>query len=64
LDEKLTKLSERERTIAGRYAGGETYKDIAEALFIAPATVRNHLAAIYRITGLPRQVGTPGVVDS
>jgi len=52
----LTKLSERERTIAERYAGGATYKDIAEALFIAPATVRNHLAAIYRkleVSGKP-----------
>jgi adenylate cyclase len=34
--------------IAERYAKGETYKEIATALYIAPATVRNHLAAIYR----------------
>ena len=48
MDEKTPQLSERERTIAQRYAGGESYKEIAAALFIAPATVRNHLATIYR----------------
>ena len=42
------KLSGRELTIAERYAEGETYKEIAGKLHIAPATVRNHLAAIYR----------------
>ena len=42
------KLSERELMIAERYAQGETYKEIAAKLHIAPATVRNHLAAVYR----------------
>ena len=42
------KLSERESTVAERYAQGETYKEIAATLHIAPATVRNHLASIYR----------------
>lgn len=42
------KLSERELMIAKRYAGGKTYKQIAAELNIAPSTVRNHLAAIYR----------------
>ena len=41
-------LSKRERMIAVRFAEGLTYKQIGEALFIAPATVRAHLAAIYR----------------
>ena len=41
-------LSERELTVAERYATGETYKEIAGKLHIAPATVRNHLAAVYR----------------
>ncbi|MEM7224403.1 MAG: LuxR C-terminal-related transcriptional regulator [Pseudomonadota bacterium] len=41
-------LSNRETTIAERYATGQTHKEIAAALHIAPATVRNHLAAIYR----------------
>lgn len=42
------KLSEREFTVAERYATGETHKEIAAKLHIAPATVRNHLAAIFR----------------
>jgi len=42
------KLSEREFAVAERYAAGETHREIAAKLHIAPATVRNHLAAIYR----------------
>jgi DNA-binding CsgD family transcriptional regulator len=34
--------------IAERYATGETYEEIATALHVAPATVRNHLGAICR----------------
>ena len=41
-------LSKRERAIAVRFAEGLTYQQVGEALFIAPATVRAHLAAIYR----------------
>jgi len=47
--------------IAERYAAGETYRDIAEALYIAPATVRNHLAAIYRKLGVS---GKPGLITA
>ena len=46
------KLSEREMMIAERYAGGKTYKQIASELNIAPSTVRNHLAAVYRKLGV------------
>lgn len=42
------KLSEREIMIAELYGEGRTYKDISSELNIAPATVRNHLAAVYR----------------
>lgn len=41
-------LSQRELQIAQSYAGGETYQTIADALCIAPSTVRTHLATIYR----------------
>lgn len=44
----LQGLSPRQRAIAERYASGLTYRQIAAELFIAPATVRNHLATIYR----------------
>ena len=41
-------LSQRELQIAQSYAGGETYQTIANALCIAPSTVRTHLSTIYR----------------
>lgn len=41
-------LSPRELEIARAYAGGASYRDIAEQLFIAPNTVRTHLGTIYR----------------
>ena len=40
-------LSDRELMIAERYAEGETHKEIAANLHIAPSTVRNHLSAVY-----------------
>jgi len=61
----LGKLSERECTVARRYADGQTYREIAGELFISPSTVRNHLARIYRKLGisgkaeLVRLVGVP-----
>lgn len=45
-------LSPREREIARAYADGDTYHRIAERLFIAPSTVRTHLATIYRKLGV------------
>jgi len=41
-------LSPRERQIAQTYASGASYQDIAEALCLAPSTVRTHLATVYR----------------
>ncbi len=42
------RLSPRELEIAHAYARGDNYHRIAEQLFIAPSTVRTHLATIYR----------------
>ena len=47
-DDRLHGLSKRERQIAELYANGQNYKEIAEALFRAPSTIRNHLNAIYQ----------------
>ncbi len=44
----LDNLSPREREIAQRFARGETHVDIAQALTLSPATVRNHLAKCFR----------------
>jgi len=41
-------LSVRENEIALLYAGGSTHQTIAKQLYIAPSTVRSHLASIYR----------------
>jgi len=41
-------LSKREFTVAEHYAAGRSYKEIARELEISPATIRNHIAAIYR----------------
>jgi DNA-binding CsgD family transcriptional regulator len=43
----LDRLTPRELMIARRFASGSSYKDIATALPIAPATVRAHLRRIY-----------------
>lgn len=48
MTDSLHRLSKREREIAERYANGQTYKAIAEALCRSPSTIRNHLNAIYQ----------------
>lgn len=45
-------LSRRERDVARLVVAGRTYKEIARALSIAPATVRNHLQAIHERAGV------------
>lgn len=42
------RLSPREREIAQRFAAGQSYKEIARDLGIAPTTARHHLREIYR----------------
>jgi TolB-like protein/DNA-binding CsgD family transcriptional regulator len=50
-------LSDREQTVAAKFAAGMTYREIGEALFIAPATVRSHLSTIYRKLNVRSKVG-------
>lgn len=45
---EVQKLSDREHEVASAYASGESYKEIARALNIAPATVRTHLRTVFR----------------
>ncbi|WP_348632037.1 LuxR C-terminal-related transcriptional regulator, partial [Mesorhizobium sp. M8A.F.Ca.ET.213.01.1.1] len=42
--------------MAERFAAGMTYREIGEVLFIAPSTVRTHLAAIYEKLGVSNKV--------
>jgi DNA-binding CsgD family transcriptional regulator len=44
-------LSERERDILFFLIKGQTLKQIGEALFITPGTVKNHVLKIYKKTG-------------
>jgi DNA-binding CsgD family transcriptional regulator len=44
----MDSLSPRELGIVTRYAQGKTYAEIAKALALSPATVRNHIAHCYR----------------
>lgn len=45
-------LRPRERAIAALAADGQSHKEIAHALGVAPATVRNHLAHVYGTLGV------------
>jgi DNA-binding CsgD family transcriptional regulator len=47
-------LRPRERAVAELCAQGASYRDIAVALGIAPATARNHIAAVHRRLGVNR----------
>jgi TolB-like protein/DNA-binding CsgD family transcriptional regulator len=50
-------LSDRERSVAVKFAQGMTYREIGKTLFIAPATVRSHLSAIYRKLNVRSKIG-------
>lgn len=45
-------LTRREHEVAKLIAEGRTHKEIARALNLSPATVRNHTSAIYQKTGV------------
>lgn len=48
----LDNLSKREREVADHFAAGHTNKEIAQSLDLSPATIRNHLTAIYLKLGI------------
>lgn len=45
-------LSQREWEVASAFQNGQTHKEIAKSLAIAPGTVRNHISAIYEKLGV------------
>ena len=45
----------RQWEILIRLVRGQRVKDIADALYLSPSTVRNHLTAIYRKFGVHSQ---------
>lgn len=44
----LDSLGARQQDIAQRYARGDSYREIAQALEVAESTVRNHVATIFK----------------
>jgi GAF domain-containing protein/DNA-binding CsgD family transcriptional regulator len=56
-------LSQRELEIARAYAKGDNYRRIAEQLFIAPSTVRTHLATIDRKLGVSSKLDLHKVLE-
>lgn len=48
----LSGLSPREREVAGLFASGMTYKQVARALDTSPSTVRNQVVCIYEKLGI------------
>jgi PAS domain S-box-containing protein len=52
----LSTLTGREWQVLGALRGGSRGAEIARSLHLAPSTVRNHLAAIYRKLGVRSQV--------
>lgn len=51
-EERALSLSQREREILGLLAQGYRNRQIAEALYIATGTVKNHLTSIYEKLGV------------
>jgi len=49
-------LTSREREIAKAYSLGDTFRQIAEKLEIAPNTVRRHLTNVYEKLGISSKV--------
>ena len=49
-------LSSRERDVAALFSKGADYRAIADALHIAPTTVRNHLQNIYAKLGVTNKI--------
>ena len=56
-------LTPREREVASRFAGGQTYKAIARQLAVAPATVRNQLASVYGKLGTHSKIELSRIVE-
>lgn len=59
----LDDLTGRELSVARRLGQGQTYKEIARALDIAPSTVRHHIRSIYRRLGVHDKASVATLVN-
>ena len=58
----VDELTPRERTVAELCARGLSYREISVLLGVAPATARNHLAAVHRRLGATRNSEVAGLL--
>jgi DNA-binding CsgD family transcriptional regulator len=58
---RLAQLTPSETVVLGRVANGDTNRQIANALFVAPTTVRRHLEHIYAKLGVPNRAAAAAV---
>ena len=55
-------LTERELRVATLASGGQTNRDIAQALYVTPKTVEVHLTSVYRKLGIGSRRQLPGAL--
>lgn len=60
----IDRLSSREQEVAALFAKGADYRTIADALHIAPVTVRNHLQHIYVKLGVTSKIEMAHLVNN
>ena len=60
----VTELTAREREVATLAAGGMSNRAIAEALYLSPRTVENHLQRIYDKLGVAGRAELPGAIGA
>lgn len=52
----VDQLTPRQRAVAEAFATGQTYREIAASLGTSPATIRNHLQAVYEKLGVSSKI--------
>lgn len=58
------RLTRRERDVAGAFASGRSYREVAAELGLAPATVRHHLRSAYSKLGVTDKAALATVLRS
>lgn len=61
-DERMLRLTERERTVLALIAEGKSNSAIASLLFLSEASVEKHITAIFQKLGLEREDGNRRVL--
>jgi DNA-binding NarL/FixJ family response regulator len=59
----LAKLSKRERAVVQLYAKGNSYKEVARSLQLAPTTIRNFIQHAYRKLGIDNKTALANLLQ-